>query len=99
MPTWGYLIHRHNRLRALEAEIMREVGVDVKIEPDLLPLHNMELNGNNAEMATLDLSGIGVWAPQERTFIDVRIFHPNALPYINKDIPKLYATHEREKKC
>ena len=98
MPTWGYLIHRHNRLRALEAEIMREVCVDVKIEPDLLPLHNMELNGNNAEMATLDLSGIGVWAPQERTFIDVRIFHPNAPSYLNKDVPKLYATHEKEKK-
>ena len=65
---------------------MREVCVDVKIEPELLPLHNMELNGNNAEKARLDVSGIGVWAPQERTFIDVRIFHENALSYINKDI-------------
>ena len=58
----------------------------------------MELNGNKAEKARLDVSGIGVWAPQERTFIDVRIFHPNAPSYLNKDVPKLYATHEKEKK-
>ena len=45
---------------------MREVCVDVKIEPELL-----ELNGNKAEKARLDVSGIGVSYPQERTFIDV----------------------------
>ena len=92
------MIHRHNRVRDLEAEIMREVCVDVKVEPELLPLHNTDLNGNNAEKARLDVSAIGVWAPQERTFIDVRIFHPNAPSYVNKDVPKLYATHEKEKK-
>ena len=94
----GYVIHRHNRVRDLEAEIMREVCVDVKVEPELLPLHNTDLNGNNAEKARLDVSAIGVWAPQERTFIDVRIFHPNAPSYVNKDVPKLYVTHEKEKK-
>ena len=93
-----YVIHRHDRVRDLEAEIMREVCLDVKIEPPLLPISNQELNGNIAEKARLDVSGIGVWAPQERTFIDVRIFHPNAPSHVNKDIPKLYATNEKEKK-
>ena len=93
-----YVIHRHDRVRDLEAEIMREVCLDVKIEPPLLPIANQELNGNIAEKARLDVSGIGVWAPQERTFIDVRIFHPNAPSHVNKDIPKLYATNEKEKK-
>jgi hypothetical protein len=68
---------------------MREVCLDVKIEPELLPNYN-PLKGNNAGKARLDVSGIGVWAPQERTFVDVRIFHPNAPSYVNSDIPKLY---------
>ena len=77
---------------------MREVCLDVKVEPQLLPLHNEDANGNNAEKARPDVSGIGVWAPQERTFIDVRVFHPNCPSYINRDISKLYASHEKEEK-
>ena len=89
---------RHNRIRDLEAEIMKEVCTDVKIEPELLPLNNQHLNGNNAEKARLDVSGIGVWAPLERTFIDVRVMHPNCPAYFNKDIRTVYTQHEKEKK-
>ena len=51
-----YVIHRHNRVPDLEAEIMREVCVDVKFEPELLSLHNMEFNESNAEKARLNLA-------------------------------------------
>ena len=52
---------RHNCIRDLEAEIMQEVCSDVRIEPELMPLdNNLMRNGNNAENARLDVSGIGV---------------------------------------
>lgn len=94
----GYVIFRHNKIRDLEAELMKEVCTDVKIEPELLPLTNQQLNGNNADKARLDVSGIGVWAPFEKTFIDVRIVHPNCPTYINKDIKDVYVQHEKLKK-
>ena len=47
-------------VRDLEVEIMRDVCVDVKVEPELLSLHNLEFIRNNAEKARLDVSGICV---------------------------------------
>ena len=90
---------RHNRVRDLEAELMREVCTDVKVEPHLLPLANPNsVNGNTSENARLDVSGNGVWSPMERSFLDIRIMHPNSPSYMNKDIAQVYRTHEKEKK-
>ena len=90
---------RHNKLRDLEAELMRQVCNDVRIEPELLPLENDEIvNGNRAKKARLDVSGNGVWGPQEKTFLDIRVMHPNSESYMNKDIRQVYEQHEKEKK-
>ena len=95
----GYVTMRHNRVRDLEAEMMAEVCRDVKTEPLLLPLDNeVDRSGNVAQQARLDVSGIGVWGSYERTFLDVRIVHPNAPSYANKSIEKIFETHEKEKK-
>ena len=95
----GYIIMRHNRVRDLEAELMREVCSDVKIEPTLLPLANANnVNGNTAEKARLDVSGNGVWSPMEKTFLDIRIMHPNSPSYMDKNIDQVYRQHEKEKK-
>ena len=95
----GYSIMRHNRIRDLEAELMQEVCKDVKIEPQLLPVASDNLiNGNTTENARLDVSGLGVWSPMEKTFLDIRVMHPNCPSYINKDIGQVYKSHEREKK-
>ena len=95
----GYVIMRHNRIRDLEAELMREVCTDVKTEPHLLPLANPNrVNGNTSENARLDVAGNGVWGPMERTFLDIRVMHPNSPSYINKDIRQVYRSHEMEKK-
>ena len=94
-----YIIKRHNRVRDTLAEIMKEVCMDVKIEPSLLPLANTNMiKGNTAENARLDVSGIGVWSPMERTFLDIRVMHPNSPSYIKKEIKSLYQQHEKEKK-
>ena len=90
---------RHNRIQDLEAELMREVCHDVKVEPELLPLDSeVDRAGNVAEKARLDVSGIGVWGSYERSFLDVRIIHPNAPSYMDKPIQKVYEIHEKEKK-
>ena len=58
----------------------------------------MHQSSNTSENARLDVSAIGLWSPFERSFIDVRIFHPNAPSYINKNLNQVYKEHENEKK-
>ena len=95
----GYVIMRHNKVRDLEAELMREVCNDVRVEPELLPLDNDQaVFGNIAQKARLDVSGNGIWGPHERTFLDIRIMHPNSPSYQDKDVRQVYKQHEREKK-
>ena len=95
----GYVTMRHNGIRNLEAEILREICKDVKIEPELLPIGNTALPGsNNAEKARLDVSAVGVWSSMERTFLDVRVMHPNSPSYRHKTPEQLYTQHEKEKK-
>ena len=73
------MMMRDNFIRDYEAELMQEVCSDVRFEPELMPLdNNLMRNGNNAENARLDVSGVGVWGPFERTFFDIRVMHPNA---------------------
>ena len=72
---------------------------DVKVEPLLLPLGNSgTLSTNTAEKARLDVSAVGIWSPMERTFLDVRVMHPNSPSYMEKPIDQLYVQHEAEKK-
>ena len=89
---------RHNQIRDLEAELMKEVCKDVKVEPELLPLDTDRIHGNTANKARLDVSGNGVWGSFERTFLDIRVMHPNAPSYLNKSISQVYVTHEKERK-
>ena len=92
-------MRRHNRIRDVEAELMREVCADVRVEPQLIPLaYANVVRGNQAEGARLDVSGIGVWGPMERTFLDIRVMHPNCPSYVNKDVAQVYKMHEQEKK-
>ena len=95
----GYVSMRHNRVRDLEAELMREVCHDVKIEPDLIPIESdATRTGNTAHKARLDVSGVGVWGPYEKTFLDIRVMHPNSPSYMDKPIEQVFLTHENEKK-
>ena len=44
------------------------------------------------------MAGVGVWGDYERTFLDIRIMHPNCPTYVNKPIDQVYETHEKQKK-
>ena len=82
-----------------ETEIMQEVCSDVRIKPELMPLdNNLMRSGNNAENARLGVSGIGVWVPFERTFLDIRVRHTNAPSYFDKSIDQVFNALEKEKK-
>ena len=95
----GYVGMRHNRVRDLEAALMKEVCHNVQIEPELLPIEgDGPRRGNTAEKARLDVAGVGVWGAYEKTFLDIRIMHPNCPTYANKSIEDVYKVHEKEKK-
>ena len=95
----GYVNMRHNNIRDFEAHLLREVCKDVKIEPELLPLGQSGTQSSNvAEKARLDVSAVGIWSAMERTFLGVRVMHPNSPSYISKSIEEVYVQHENEKK-
>ena len=96
----GYTIMRHNEVRDVEADLLKEVCRDVQIEPALIPLSGQlfPASTNHQDMARLDVSARGLWAPMEKAFFDVRIFHPNAISNRSKSLPQLYQSHEMEKK-
>ena len=94
----GYVIMRHDRIRNLEAEFLREVCTDVRVEPQLLPLVNLELNGTNADKARLDTSSVGLFTPMEKNFTDVQVTHLNCPSNIHRDSSQVYASLERKKK-
>ena len=71
----------------------------MKVEPELLPIGNTATSSSNtSEKARLDVSAVGIWSPMERTFLDVRVLHPNAASYRGKTIDQVYEQNEREKK-
>ena len=95
----GYVNMRHNNIRNYEANLLREICKDVKIEPDLLPIGTGNGSSTNTDdKSRLDVSAVGLWAPMQRTFLDVRVFHPNSASYLNKTAEQLYIQHERQKK-
>ena len=96
----GYVIMRHNALRDLEGNLMREVCRDVQIEPGLLPANQEELRAqtNGAPKARLDIAARGVWSQGEKTYFDVRVTHTNALSNRGKTLDQIYRKNENEKK-
>ena len=96
----GFVIHHHNELRDLEAEMLRMVSNGVEIEPVLQDITGEELNrgANTAPDARLDIVARGFWEKRRLAFFDVRICHPNADSYRDMDPDQIYRQHETEKK-
>ena len=95
----GYSIYRHDRVKDVNAEFLRQVCKDVKLEPELLPIETEQFrfSGNTSERARLDIAARGLWGPFQRTLFDVRIFYPNCQSYKNKNIGDLYKMHKHQK--
>ncbi len=91
--------HRHDRVRDVNANFLRQACRDVKLEPELLSIetNQFRFSGNVSDRARLDIAARGLWGPFQRTFFDVRIFHPNCPSYKSKEITDLYKLHEGQK--
>ena len=94
----GFTIMRHNKIRDLEAELMKEVCHDVQLEPALIPVEEDNIYDVEDDRKRPDVAGVGVWGPYEKTFLDIMITHPNCPSYANKPIDQVYSNHERVKK-
>ena len=66
---------RHNHLRDVHAELLREVCRDVVVEPVLLPLTGEKLHyktANRSPEARADISARGIWNPLDKAFFDIQ---------------------------
>ena len=79
---------RHNTLRDTEAKLLEETCKDVITEPQLIPIRREDIRGNVKGNARLDVSAIGLWSPCEKSFLDIRVTHPNADSHLNKTLWK-----------
>merc|ERR1712224_346401 len=50
------------------------------------------------ENARLDVAARGVWSQYDRSFVDIRVTHPNCLSNSGKTLKGIYDRHEKEKK-
>ena len=96
----GYVSLRHNHLRDTLSHVLGVVCKDVVVEPSLLPISNEELPRGTTLTADarLDISCRGFFSPLDKTFIDIRVLHPNSLSNAEKPLKGMYQAHEKEKK-
>ena len=97
----GFISIRHNRIRDITANLLKEVCRDVRIEPHLQPLTGEAFKENTANLsdeARCDVSARGFWVAGQVAFFDMRIFNPTATRYSNQSLAKSYEVNEKEKK-
>ena len=80
---------------------LSEVCHDVQVEPTLLLLtrermeHRAAIENNEAR---LDIRARVFWIRRPQTFLDIRVFDPNACRYSNSSLSQCYTTNDKEKK-
>ena len=97
----GFITLRHNRLRNITANLLKEVCHDVRIEPTLQRLTGEEFEqrtANTSDDARLDVAARGFWTAGQIAFFDLRVFYSNATRYANQSLQQCYASNETEKK-
>ena len=100
-PAGGYPMARHDEIRDLLAQMLREVAHDVEIEPTLLPFNGEHLPGQSANrtvQARLDIRARGFWTRQQDAFFDVRVTHPKASLLSRSEVKRQLTANEQAKK-
>ena len=83
------------------AELFRYAGFKpVNTEQLLLPCegHIFPVSANTRDDARMDIVCRGLWRDMEASYLDVRVFHPNAPSYRKSSITHLHRTHQNQKK-
>ena len=96
----GFISMRHDEVRDLTFEMLKEVCKDVSKEPQLQPLSGETFayrTANRDPEARVDVSARGFWTRGQKAFFDVRIFEPSADCYQNMDLQAAHLKNEREK--
>ena len=97
----GFVSMRHNELRDITCELLKEVCKDVEKEPLLIPLTGEKLKyqtANTKDNARLDISARSFWSRGQRAFFDIRVFDPIAPSHIDQNLVDMYRRQENEKK-
>ena len=97
----GLVSIRPNDIRQLTANILREVCNDVEEEGKLMPLTGEQLQYRSAitgDEAKLDIRAQNFWVKGQETFLDISVFDPNAIRYLNATLPRCHEINEKEKK-
>ncbi len=85
----------------MTASLLTEVCPNVATEPHLQPLSGETLrlaSANTSDGARLDVRARGFWTVGQDTFLDVRVFHPDAPTNRSGRLSAVYKRHEDEKK-
>ena len=96
----GFICVRHDEVRDLTAQMLKEVCHDVSVEPALLPLGGETFGYRTANMssdARVDVSARGFWTRGQRAFFDIRIFDPMAPCHRALTLEAAHIRNEREK--
>ena len=94
----GFVHMRHDNVRDLLTDHMKEVFRDVQTEP---PLAGESLHPRTAiseDDARADIRVNGFWSRQQSAFFDVRICYPQAPSYRGRNLKDLLRQFENEKK-
>ena len=97
----GFVCMRHDEVRDLTTQMLREVCRDVTVEPQLLPLEGERLTyrtSNAANDARVDVSARGFWTRGQRAYFDIRIFDPSARCYQELSLEASHRRNEQEKR-
>ena len=96
----GFICIRHDEVRDLTANMLREICQNVTTEPMLLPLHGENLTHNTANTsneARVDISARGFWTRRQQAFVDIRIFDPTASCYEDMTLDAAHKRNEQDK--
>ena len=97
----GFIYIRQNYVRDLTANILSEVCKDIEIKPELTTLMGKEFGrrtANTTNDTRLDIRLRKIWQRGQQTFLDLRVFDPNASQYLNKLLQQCHIMNEEKGK-
>ena len=97
----GFISNRHNEVRRITADFLKEVCIDVEEEPLLQEITGEVFKAKTTKIekdARPDISARGFWMRGQKVFCDVRVFNPLTKCHRSKSLSKVHEINEKEKK-
>ena len=97
----GFVSSRHNEVQRITADFLKEICIDVEVEPLLQEVTGERFKAKTAKIekdARLDIAARGFWMRGQKVFCDVRVFNPLTKCHRSKPLAKIHEINENEKK-